>query len=1598
MGNPTLLTAEQLKELRENCLNLDRLRAMPDAFVAGVAAGSAYIVPPLQIPILVLSTLYGYGRSVNWHPAGPREEMCDAVDEFDRQMRARVVQSDDPNLPQKVFIPPQPVRSVNRSPQSVPVRTVTDNLNEITPDADAQAAILAAATANGVSNDQLNQNLQELIAWQHQSSDDQQKQLNRIENMQTLNSLGNFAGFLGQLGQMTHCPELQMFATAAQAGIQIASGISALGAASGVLACAGPIGIIGGGVMLLLNLFMKPGPDPTQLILDQIKKLEEKIDNLDKKILSHAIRNEKIQMEILRTSIEGIRLISQKIDRRFDSLEVKLQASLEDIKERLIFITAFTENAAVDGLARELVDTHNQVEQYLDGIYGEALLEGVQACSRTLIKWGNQKSHHPLITGMAVWQAKPSMNQTKEYFANMLQKNHINPSLGFIAAYAQEKYGTDFKASNVDIAKIANPEIWFQTVQDYVALNAEFIPADIDPYNRAVEQMRAVGECGSRFLTHIKTDQTLWTNLIKDYHRILQDVKKHANTYAAHYAKETLDDLNTHYRSNPVKLQNPIDSLDFIQTVDHFIQQFNDRKVNKLNGEIQTLGALREVCDAEQFLLTKTVFCERLHQINATALAAEFCKLLTFSAQQSAEISDYGIKKHVYLKAVEVFLPQYDRPIWTLPKGVKGRGGAAYVGEMDTSNLTTSQWQLPLQLNYQFEGQAAPKSYAKFQVEGKWTNFKGGVGCYIDSDHSDRNIHLINDTHYATCDYCSPAEVDKFKKQLTEHIRNYWLQRSADKPLTTPVFNQEADIAEVRAKLNDYFASHRQNIVYHLCKSGGPQHVAIKSFQDSLTQLDTLVMFMRTLAHLSGQDLENPALKSLLTSDKIVQDMMNFTQDKTLPAGWLATVEAALTTKLDQADLLNPQFAKQVPISQKLWEQGIAQLDFFKKWKILYKSRFPILSSHVNPEVYARQCSEAREQLFMHYTMDQFNDLKKKKFTSAKEDVISVNKNPLNETTADEFYRKSQRNILSWPLFRSRDVLVTQFKQSLPITELDAIPIGQYSKLYLQPYGWSSNIRSLMQYAAQFGGCRFPGIPFVEGSLQFNLEAESDRQFNNPANCSMFIEGTRAYLDLIVNNAELDNFAKHAGDSDAKRLENIKDLQQMGNHLKDILSCIATSSTLFETLFSRYENIINEPYTFIKEKLLESDKATVDKIKKALGDTPKRKDVFRLLASDVYQGARDKILDQLSSYAIWIRAYLEMGFGYDIKSRGENEIAFLDKPYTLYTSKEALLAYLQEKNQEDQLDVALTQYIKQIQDLKRQIVMRVAQANDLNAFRQHLLNRVPESGSALFIDNNCSPLPLTPQKVFLLSMFLSSCKVDEICLSNIEIDDTALVGLMQVLLHYPQIKSISLVNAHLSPNAYTILQFYLPMFPELTRLNLSGNRCELQHVHNLCNLVEVLPKLKALGLANCGLETLAISDLAVTLENHQHLTSLSLAGNCCESEEDVADIVSSLVTCPNLQKLSVGDEDLQQNADIKFADASTEFEIAPIAPTPIDISKAINYRLGQPALDQLLQELNQNAKALERPQSSTSALGFFAKNSAPQAQSPIEEKMAQPGI
>ncbi len=1250
---------------------------------------------------------------------------------------------------------------------------------------------------------------------------------------------------------------------------------------------------------------MKPGPGPSEIILQQIGKLSEKIDALNQRMQNGFLQNAKMQQAILKTVVQGIGLIQQQLTQGFRGLTIQMSVQFENIIHRIQFLTRYIAQGVELQFLDSLKTAKANANFFLDGAYGHDIVKNITAINEELLQWGEQKSCDFRVNGVIAFIADPKPEQMMELLQQALHRP--NYYLGLIANYIQKQYGATL--NSVKIEKISNPEIWLDAVKYYIALNEEFLPCDIDNDDIRIKKVMQIGEYGQTFIKSLREDPDLWNNLFGYYATCLKEVLKCANEVAKQYSQQKLREFNK-------ICHNKVQQLDFLQPIEGFIQQFENRAIAQCHGDIATASyELAEVTQLEQYKLILAKFIEKsTSHVDKTLLAAEFLQLLTFSVAQVNHMQGldrekrYGsaliCAREIVNDEAAMLLPfnlaqTHLHPttpnqmlFLTYPQGMKfGRGEPPFSSAcMGPGNLKTSTWTLPLELRIAFKETQAQQAI-DFSFTGEWKTFMGGHGISVWTEESPHDNQIIS--RWDGRLYFPVGYGDGLDQQLREFIRDYWNHGS--EPLTVTAKMHESSCAAASSAISDFYLQQRQTIVDLLMNCQQAQEKDVANFNNTLIALDNCVLLIRQLGCLAGKSIDTEFFKDLVTRADVMDDLNKYQQDKQFKHPWLSC--------LAPKESLNYQKIKKFIDTKKseqeiLWNQGVTQIQLYIQWKKLYKVSFPTFSRYVDLSQYKAELEEARNHYwFQVRALAEFMQMRKRKY----EEAIHFFENPDTNPWTTDNYQDRVHSIYLWSTVQAQEELCIKFLPSTNLEDLDNNSMTALTDLYVVKYGWTFNIASLINYANA-------------------IDQECRLHTDDLVNMTMFLEGVITYLRYVVNNLDMHHWAVASGYTNEMLHKTGALFYSIGLKLKNTIQTIALSRVLFSYLFDRYLDILQEPYKFILEQ---KNKKRVDiETGELVGKNSVQ--LFRLLHTGVYQGACILLFDQLATYAVWMRLYLEMAYGYDVKlvKKNTDQVFFQGSSYTLYASRKSWSKYFDEEK--DNLDKVLEDYIKNIVELKERVIHRIDEADDLNRLCGYLSACSAKKVIELVLDKNILKLPLHGHHIKLLELYCKNHHLVKIEINNIVVSQESLRELLKILLACsPELCSLRISNSSLSVNALQSLQENLQHFKQLTCLDLSGNDLSEQDKSRIImHLLDNLSSLMFLNLSACKLNATDIDRIRAGLYLNDKVEKPFLAHNPgCDD---------SVVDFPR------------------------------ITPFPLDmsVSQRLNYHLGQPMLDHTLSLLN----------------------------------------
>lgn len=1570
VNNNIVLTTDQLKDLREQCQTIDRLRAVPD--LAMTAVGLATAIPgfPVASAFYLTAITGGYSvyRALGFDPAGSVDPLCEAVQFHDKQQNLPNIVVEPPNADLssvKIDLSTLPVKPAQRSPQSV-----KENLDKLEVTPDVQAKILKHSSQLVAGSSEFENKLDQAINWQAQipfkNKNNQSKEGQKASKPAiTVQELVDTLGFLNQIGAMTGCKELQQFSTFALSGITIFQNIATLTTSGFAL---GPIVGIANAVFSIFSLFMNPGPNPTQIILEQISKLSIQMNDMHYEINKQFADNFKVQKQILEMVVYSFNKLSQHIDQRFDSLKTDLKINLQDIQIRLKFLQDQQRLTNIELFLKDFHTAKIQVEQYLQGIYEQDLVNQVQQLSRTLSGWIKEHAKNPVVNGNIFFKTAKDIDMVTSELRNLDEQN-LNFYLDFFAQYAPELN------PHLSLAPMPNPEVWLTAVQSYIGLQSMFPSLSLEEEDALLNGMITDCQKSIAFFENLSEDTKFWDALLDQYQQSLAQVKITAEQCAAEYSNKERTRLNTDYKFKAIISQTEIkqDEFNLLKKPKELINAFTNKKINSItaiksnfNRKLTNYKPLHHAFDAS-FL-------------KPILLAGEYLQLLSFSGEQTADISLPYIPGHIYGntecgRLYGALCTRMAKVPSRANSNLQAEVGPEFLRKHDDPSQEQKEWALSIDLKVTHENQTDSiasgifqGNFAAIRVTASILDHTGEKGAldlpqypvdakffpYTKNEQLEEFPLIV--THWSDNKGDEDFYKRKLEKKIPVYIEEEW-NKSDKLNLSQKKAGKDVSVA-VNDSIEKYFLAHRQQLVAILCNGNDRSTAALVAYRRAITNLNRLALLIYWYGYLTGKDMNDGFFSNLVTEADIIKDLSNFASDKSLPDTWLSCITNIKKLTFAQIEAI-PQ-NKSLPLPARLLKTGLLKLEAYRGWKAIFKKQFPTLSNYVDLQKYQQRLEETRDYMFMRRVEQQFHGLRKLPFHNAclalkphRQDAISEN------MMSNELFQAHYTDIFGWSVDESIDSINTAYND-IVIENLSDDQIHALTELHLKHLGWCWSIKSLMNYTKKCADCQ------LEDSLK-------------PVNFLIWLEGAYSYLDLIVFNPDsrIYKAAENNKTTPKIMINAIKEIAKNGVMLKKILFAIGHSYDLFDQLFNDYLSALNEPLRFIQQ--LTRQHPAVGGITKDINSTETKLNVYKLLASKAYEGARDTILNQLAVHAVWLRAYLEMTFGYFTQrpTNAKHELLFDGITFKLYTDKDELLKFLQQSNNDNQLDVALEEYMQQIRKLQQRVLVHISYSKDLSLMHKYLedfsARQKTTPKNTLVISGTLMLFPLVQEKIDLLGKFLHAHReIRALVIDGIALDDEALASLMKVVSGCPWIKALTLSHCGLNLNSLELLESNLGQLPNLKVLNLSGNDFAASKIELMFKLIDLIKKLSGLShlsLANNGLTNMEVCAISAALYDHHNLIALDLRNNKIPSWETIEPAFINLSKrLTKLKIINLSGNGLQINdskgtqvvcinkPDIEFPDTQPVIPITPCLNNPFKL--IFNERLGQPLLDHMLDLLN----------------------------------------
>ena len=163
----------------------------------------------------------------------------------------------------------------------------------------------------------------------------------------------------GEFGSLISAPDITLTCQVASTSIDIFDAMTSLASVDNLLGFLDPMLFVGKGIMSIVSLFSPSAPDP---ILEQIKMLAEKIDELHFELKNSVRRLEQGQKEILECVCRGFSEVTTLMLKQNERSNDFLRTQISDLGEKLYFSNGVLSKQMEILLLKDLIDLAEEYE------------------------------------------------------------------------------------------------------------------------------------------------------------------------------------------------------------------------------------------------------------------------------------------------------------------------------------------------------------------------------------------------------------------------------------------------------------------------------------------------------------------------------------------------------------------------------------------------------------------------------------------------------------------------------------------------------------------------------------------------------------------------------------------------------------------------------------------------------------------------------------------------------------------------------------------------------------------------------------------------------------------------------------------------------------------------------------------------------------------------------------------------------------------------------------------------------------------------------------------------------------------------------------
>lgn len=382
--------------------------------------------------------------------------------------------------------------------------------------------------------------------------DPHEEQLRRQEESEVLQrNINNMKGtchFLNDLGRVIKNPEIQKFAKAANALVDVYGGFKLLQdtfanraniPGINMFDFMNPIGMVGSAVFTIFSgLFQEDEESPFQVIMEQLQHISKQIECMHQEmrvLFEQSFENDRLIYEkiclMFESMLSGFNHFDKLIQSQFQNLSVPVLELLNSVKldlNRLIeLIKMGIQELKLDGLE----DVIRSAEDFK--VRRITNREAVQQIYNSLLDWTIVKGPIPpksasaFLTGAALFEANKENKEPENWAKEVIGKDpsHV---LGYLERYLSSILKIKLnipKAKKLDNALLCNPVVWSIAMTALIEFREAMNELIVDPGHSSLEKLKEIGENILTFIESIQHTPELFSTLFDSCRNSLNEIQ-----------------------------------------------------------------------------------------------------------------------------------------------------------------------------------------------------------------------------------------------------------------------------------------------------------------------------------------------------------------------------------------------------------------------------------------------------------------------------------------------------------------------------------------------------------------------------------------------------------------------------------------------------------------------------------------------------------------------------------------------------------------------------------------------------------------------------------------------------------------------------------------------------------------------------------------------------------------------------------------------------------------------------------------------------------------------------------------------------------------